>query len=898
MSREADPGGQPDFLKSPFLVLAASFALGIALARSRSASLGEVSLVLVLAGACLLAGLAALRGGKCGAATLFALLGFLAAGAAASLLFPFRFPSNHVSRLAALGVDLADPVRLEGRLVSDPQRTNFGEQFDVEVSRVESLRLAHPVTGIVRLRLHTPSDIESQSVTESLRLGYGDSIRTLVLLRPPRVYRNPGGFDFRRWMESVQDVTRVGTIKHPLLVEKLRGRSAPEAGKAIRKARRRLLEAIDGMYPPWRAEGRYGSVLKATLLGDRSSLDSRTVEDFRRSGLYHLLVISGLHVGLLALLAAVLFRYFPISEFWRSALVLAVLFGYTLLIEQRAATLRATLMIFAYILARFLYRQRSALNAIGIAALVLLVQRPAWLFESGFQLSFSAALLIAGLAVPVLERTTDPYRRGLRELGDVNRDLRLPPRVAQFRLDVRAVIALLQKHFARVFRHRAAVQLAAAPVSALLWIVNVLVFSAIIQLGLLLPMAETFHRVTFAGIGLNALATPLLTLLLALGIPTVILAVILPGLAAWPAKLLGKVAGGLLALTDLRDLPAWLSYRIPEPPAWVSWCFVLSLVAAGITLGRFRRAFCASSLAAGFFVVLISVHPFAPRLPQGRLEVTALDCGEGDAFFLAFPDGKTMLIDGGGGRSGSGREGTFRGRRWDAGDLVVSPYLWSRGVKKIDVVALSDSHGSHVGGLATVLKNFGVGEFWHGSNLRTPAYDALLEQVWAREIPDRKLAAGDVIPLGGASVQVLWPPAQSPIPGGGSLQGSVLMRISAGGGSVLVAGDLTGDAQRDLLASGNSLNARAFFAAMQGPDSSLLPEFLARVSPRVAVASEDIEALREMGEDEAGGEAQLGETPVLNPDQAGAVTVEVRGPSLSVRTYGDRRGDSRGGGGD
>jgi len=892
MPREADPHGRPEFLRSPFLVLACSFGLGIVLARSRTASWLDISLLLASASLCLLAGLAALRGGWTRLSALLALLGFVAAGAAASFLFPFRFPSNHVSRLAAAGGDLADPVRIEGRLVSEPLRTDYGQQFDVEVTRIESLRHSHAVTGKVRLRLQAPPDLESLSVADSLHLSYGDSLRALVFLRRPRVYRNPGGFDFQRWMESVQDVTWVGTIKHPLLVEKLRDRNTPGIGKVIQKTRRRLLEAIDRMYPPWAAEGRYGSVLKATLLGDRSSLDSKTIEDFRRSGLYHLLVISGLHVGLLALLAAVLLRQFPINEFWRSALVLVVLFGYTLLIEQRAATQRATLMIFAYVLARLLYRDRSALNAIGIAGLILLVQRPAWLFESGFQLSFSAVLLIAGLALPVLEHTTEPFRRGLRELADVGRDLRLPPRVAQFRLDLRGLAGWLRKRFRKLSRHPATASwLVSAPVSAALWAATVLVFSAIIQLGLLLPMAESFHRVTFAGIGLNALATPLLTLLLALGIPTVMLAVMLPALAVWPAKVLGIVAGGLLTLTDLHGLPAWLSYRIPEPPAWVSWGFVLSLVMAALTIGRFRRSFRASAVGAVFFVVLISVHPFAPRLPHGALEVTALDCGEGDSFFLVFPDRTTMLIDGGGGPAGSGREGTLRGRRWDAGDSIVSPYLWSRGVKKIDVVALSDSHGDHVGGLATVFKNFRVGEFWHGSNAPTPGYEALLEQVWARDIPDRRLVAGDVILLGGAKIQILWPPAQPSTPGGGSQDESLVMRVSAGEASVLLAGDITGDAQRELLASGSFIRALALFAAIQGADSSLLPEFLAHVSPRVAIASADSDTSDEPPE---GAEVEGFQRPgvrIVDPGQTGAVTVEIRGSSLFVRTYRDEPRD-------
>ena len=129
--------------------------------------------------------------------------------------------------------------------------------------------------------------------------------------------------------------------------------------------------------------------------------------------------------------------------------------SYSVLVEQRAPTLRATLMISLYLLARLLYRDHSALNTIGLAALILLLSRPAWLFESGFQLSFSAALLIVGLVAPILERTTEPYRRALRNLDETTLDARLAPKQAQFRLDLRALITGLRKRFRFLDQHGA-----------------------------------------------------------------------------------------------------------------------------------------------------------------------------------------------------------------------------------------------------------------------------------------------------------------------------------------------------------------------------------------------------------------------------------------------------------
>ena len=622
-------------MRSPLLLVAAGFALGILLAGARHVTGLTAATLPAGSAVCLLAGVLALRRGWVRVSLLLALLGFLAAGTSAACLFDYRFAPNHVSRLATLPVDVQRPVRLEGRIVSSPVRTAYGLQFDMETERAASGGRSFALNGEVRLRLEAASQPEMWVLVDSLRLRYGDAVRVLVRLRRPRIYQNPGSFDFRRWMESTEDIYWVGTIKDPRQVEKL-----PPTGHfgiltPAERVRERLLRSIDDLYPRWAAEGRCGTVLKAVLLGDRSALDSETIENFRKTGLYHLLVIAGLHVGLLVVLAGALLRLLPLGESSRRWLVLLFLVFYSLLVEQRAPTLRATLMISLYLVARLLYRGHSTLNAIGLAALILLLARPAWLIHSGFQLSFSAALLIAGLVAPILERTTEPYRRALRNLDDYTLDARLPPRQAQFRLDLRALVAALQIRFRFLDHHDAWAGAAVlGPVWVLLWTANMLLFSAVLQVGLVLPMASTFHRVAWAGILLNALAIPLMTALLALAVPTVVLGATVPTLAVWPAKALAVVMTGLFSLTDLPHLAPWLSFRVPNPPAWVGWGLALSLLLAALSCGRHAWTFRASLAGVGLMTALVALHPFPPNLPAGVLEVTALDCGQGDSLFI------------------------------------------------------------------------------------------------------------------------------------------------------------------------------------------------------------------------------------------------------------------------
>lgn len=884
MPAEPESTRSPEFLSCPLALLAGFFALGIVLERSEQPRLSG-TLLLCATVMCLLAGLVFLRAGRTLTSFLLALAGFTGAGATTAQLFELRFPPNHISHLWTAGANTPEPIRLEGWVASTPLRNPHGLQFDVEVTRLERGSQSQPMSGRVRLRLAAAEDAETSAAANSMRLDYGDRIRALVRLRRPRVYQNPGSFNFRTWMENIEDLYWVGTIKSPLLIEKLPGSPVSRISRVIQKTRQRLLRAIDRLYPPWSAEGRNAAVLKAILLGDRASLDSDTIENFRKTGLYHLLVISGLHVGLLALLAGMFLRCLPLRETSRTVVVLALLMGYAFLVEQRAPTLRATLMISVYLLARLLYRGHAPLNAIGFAALVLLLYRPAWLFETGFQLSFSAALLIAGLAVPILERTTEPYRRGLFRFEDIEYDATLPPRLAQFRLDLRSLIAAFKRRLSFLEQHPA---LAVLPVTALartiVWTVNMLLFSAILQACLLLPMAETFHRVSYAGIALNALAIPVMTVLLGMAVPIVVVAAVSPSLAPWLAHVLALPMKSLFALTDLPRLPSWLSYRVPEPPAWVAWGFALSVVIAAWALGRRVRVFWMSLGAFCLFAFLISHHPFAPKLPHGMLEVTTLDCGGGDAVFLVLPDQSTVLVGACGGRLRSAREGAFQGRRWDPGEEIVSSYLWSRGLKKLNIVALTDMREDHLGGLAAVIGNFRVEEFWHGVNPSSPQYQDLLQQVRRRGTFDRQVNAGDLLTRGGALIRCLWPPVPASTSPQPPNETALVLRIEQGPASVLLPGDISTKVEKELARSPSTLESRVLKVARHASKSSCAPEFLARVSPRVALVAGDATNPFYSPHPETLARLRSAGIRVFRTDLQGAVTVQMKGPTLIVRT--------------
>jgi competence protein ComEC len=874
-------------MKCPALLLACCFAVGIIIAHRTPLTL---ILSLTACAICWSGGVISWQRDWLIAAGLLALAGCIFAGVSASRLFALRFPANHVSRLSDTAIDFNRLVRIEGRLVTSPLRTPYGLQLDVDARRIWSNGKSYLVTG--KIRLYVMNGRKTATPAASLDLRYAGSITTRARLQRPKNYANPGGFDYQQWLQSIQDIYWQGTVEDPAWVQKVSelaiSPSQPDPlHLAIQRVRHRLLTSIDRLYPPWTREGKDGAVLKAILLGDRSSLDSNTIEDFRKTGLYHLLVVAGLHVGLLAMLLEGLLRLLRIRATWRAVFLLLLLTFYASLVEQRAPTLRASLMIGAYLVARLLDREQPVLNAVGLAALILLFERPGWLFDAGFQLSFAAALLIAGLALPILERTTEPYRRALWRLEEVSLDRELAPRLAQFRIDVRDVGEWLSERWSCMDSLPFwAVKSVAALLKTGIWLIDLLIFSAVLQLGLLLPMAEIFHRVTLAGIGLNVFAIPCMTILLAIAVPTVVLNALLPALAVLPGKLLTFILSGLFRLTEIPHLPHWLSYRVATPPAWVAWGFALCMVAAGCALRLNRRIFGIAILGAAAFAALISLQPFPPQIPRGIFQITTLDCGGGEAVFMVFPDRTTMLMGAcGGSRRRAGGGDPFRARRWDPGENIVSPYLWSRGIKSVDILLLPDARGGHLSGVASVLRNFRVKELWCGALPPEPYASALLEFVRRRGVRFLRLEAGETVRRSSASVTVISPSARLVSGARASGDPPFVVRISNPEGSELLAGDLAPGELESMIRSKIAVRSEVLHAPNLEDLPSAAPVFAARVHPSVALLGSG----RRYGKRAGGGSwreilKDMG-TRVFSTAAAGAVTVDMRGNALSVRCY-------------
>lgn len=758
-------------------------------------------------------------------ATCFSLLLFFALGAAHLIQTRDALPSFHLSRLP--GPLLEGPVILEGVIAAPPERAGpEGEErlrLLVEVEKVSVGEAGQEVQGKARLSLLSWGGIYQ----------YGDRIRGPFTVRHPRGFLNPGGFDYKDFL-AAQGVSLEGWAKDDATLTRFEGQGGNPILAWIYGLRERLLAAIERVLPDQR-----GALLKAILLGDRSSLSQEVTDAFLRSGTYHILAISGLNVSLLAGSLFLLLKLLRVPLRLRAFLSLVLVTFYAALAGGGPSVVRAALMADIYLLALLLEREADLYNTLALSAFLLLLWNPLSLFETGFQLTFMATFAIV-LAVD------------------------------RVKLDVRS----------SSIDHRAWVWGLASSGVAVLWrpLFGSFLVSSAAFFGTLPILAKTFHRAAPIGILANLLVVPLSGALTALGMAFASLLLVFP--QGFP-----PLDGLVKALVDATIGSARLFAAFPGssltlypptlPMILLYYLFFLSLLFLSSPWARWAAPLFAFVLS---LLVFLKLYPIFDRQ---ELRISVLDVGQGDSILVELPQGGAILVDGGG----------LIFSDFDIGDRVVAPYLRYRWVRNLEAVVLSHPHPDHLEGLKAVLKGFAIGEIWEaGYPSGSPVHLFVAELARLRGIPHRIVEAGFSRTFGPVQLQVLHPsrPFLQGSPRGrfsDANNNSLVLKLRYDDIGILLPGDIEEEAEERLLKQGADLSAAVLKVPHHGGRTSSSHEFLAKVQPQIAVISVGVRNRFHHPHPEALERYRAAGVTLYRTDQDGAVIIRTDGRRISVEAF-------------
>jgi competence protein ComEC len=593
-----------------------------------------------------------------------------------------------------------------------------------------------PVSGVARL------DVTG----DSLPADAGDEVELSVRISRPPVARNPGGFDFREFLER-QGIHVVLRGESPAAVRLVADR-IDWWGRNVRgRVRTQCENEIQRRLSP-----RTAAVGVAMLLGSRSNIPEDTRAAFAESGTTHILAISGANVGILALLVWSVCRLIGVGRTSTLISVLAIVVGYTALTDAQPPVLRATFLILVLVAGATGFRQTSSANSLGVAALGVLVLNPSNLFDVGAQLSFLAVAVMiwvssrAGGAPDITG--VDPLDRLMADAGWI-RQL-----VESLRVQMRL----------------------ACRVTAAVWLVTIPLIVA------------RFHLLSLVGFAINVILVPMLVLVLWSGYLLLVCVLVCRPLATVFAWCYDVGLAGLLRMIEFASSqPLGHAYTTGLPDWWLLGFYLTAAAivwggCAGGAMRWGRRAIVAWCL------VGASLHLGSTK-PDG-LRCTFLSVGHGGAVLVELPNGRTLLYDAGQMRAGP------RARR------VIQNALWERGHSRLDALIVSHADADHYNAVPELVRTVPTDSLlMHPSFLdfEQPGVVAVTDAAFRERVPMRFLWTSDRLLLDDdVSISVLHPPAGHGIPRMDNAN-SVVVRIEFAGRSILLTGDIDGPGLDHLL---------------------------------------------------------------------------------------------------
>jgi competence protein ComEC len=742
-------------------------------------------------------------------------------------------------------------ITIEGRLIREAERYRDRTHLFVAAQRAgPPAAPLRPAGGVVRV-----------TVLDRFPARVGDDVRVIGPIRFPCNYGDPAEFDYEAF-QAREGVTATMVVKRSRSPDdssiQVVGRHPQFWFSTVEAIRERIGAFIDSnlAYPE-------RELVRALIIGERGGIDDRMRDTFALTGMAHLLIISGLHLSFVAAAAfgaaRFILAFFPILMIRGYANKLAAIAAaiavaaYASIAGHHVSTIRALVMVLAYVLAVVIDRAREVLASLALAAIVICLAIPGSTADIGFQLSFVSVLAI----VLGMRRFTAWWQRRVPAGSDARAS----------------------------WRYRAA-EVVLGYIAVSFWAL----------IGTAPLTAYHFNQFAIVGLVANAVVIPIMG---AAGTVVGLSAVALSFIWAAPARAMLWVAGQLLvAGTRLAGWfvtwpMAWTRTFTPTPLElaityallllWLYWPIAGSPGAHRVGAGSEKVPLRPSNLGRlavlGVLIAGLSLDALwwiRQRYFNPDLRVTFLSVGEGDCAVVRFPGSRVMVIDGG------GSSGEF-----DPGERILAPYLWSQKIARVDYLVLSHPELDHFGGLAFVARNFRPQEFW---TISAPSPDlkyADLLGMLADAGTRLRIVDSSFVPpqIGGTDLRCLGPPPDQVASRNNS---SMVIRLRFGPSSILFTGDLEAIGEHSLIAHTEDLRSTILKAPHHGSATSSTESLVERVHPSAVVISvgyrnrfgfpavEVVDRYRAIG------------ATVLRTDQDGAVEVDASPTGMKLGTYSQR----------
>ncbi len=682
-----------------------------------------------------------------------------------------------------------EEVLLSGMVGAPVQHAPGRMTMLVHVTSIGEGETKKKVQGLLRLTWREPD----------ASVHRGNEITVRARVRAPFGTRNPGGFDYGAYLQQ-RGVEAVAMVKGPNKIQVVLPDSAKVTGfflSRIDQWRNQVRQAVlSSLNDPARG------LFLGMIVGEQSYIDQDIRDDFMTTGTVHIISISGSHLGLLAFLSFMsirgLTRRMPAPWLeWLSCritpkqlavvITLPLVLFYTLLSGGHVATVRSLIMIALYLLAVWFGHERQIIIALGVSALLATLFDPMVIYDLSFQLSYVSVFAIA-LAL----QFTNDFEEKLDDIQSSREKIQT-------------------------------------------WIYQYLLISFAATFATLPLVAYYFNQVAWLGVVANMAVVPFVGLFVVpLGLLTSILTLVFD-LESLPLAWLSQ-----LILDGLRFLVHFLA-RVPGAEWHVSSPAPLAI--AGFYLCLFfvsrhhRPVF--RWVSTVVVIALIAWWMWAPRLifHDDTLRTTFLDVGQGDATLLELPDGQTVLIDGGAAYE-----------RWDMGRMVVGPYLWDQGIRKIDHLVATHPQLDHVGGLVWIIQHFDVGHYWtNGVSRVEPFYQRLSNVLNEKRLIEQVAWAGrDLVDASECQLRSLNPPRkekrmsqslQENYSGAELNNLSVVLSLNCGGHSILLNADAEVESLARMATDSDVQSATLVKIPHHGAKSSFSKDWLNVLTAKTAVVS-------------------------------------------------------------